>query len=223
MADFFMRIFLDTANIDAIKAYKELVDGVTSNPAIMAKEGAEQNAQLKAMCEAVPTLPVSGEVIYANSVEQICQDARKLKEIAPNIIVKIPGNLLGLKCIKALKQEGMKLNVTGLMTFKQLALASLLGADYVSQFFCRAKDSGIDSATEINKAKEFIKSNGLSTQIIIGSLRKPKDVEEALLTAGDILTINPELLEESFTHLKTDLSIKEFEQRYEDRLHSRSV
>jgi transaldolase len=161
-------------------------------------------------------------VVYATSIEQICFDARKIAAIAPNIVVKIPGNVYGLQSIRILKAEGIKLNVTALMTFKQLALAAQQGADYVSQFFCRAKDAGVDSVAEINKAKEFILQNGLKSEIIIGSLRTPADVEAALLTKGDILTISPELLGICFEHPKTQASIEEFAYRYEQSLATRA-
>jgi transaldolase len=213
-----MQYYLDTANLEAIKKYQGVVDGVTSNPAIMAKEAANQVIRLKEICALVPTLPVSGEVIYANSVEQICEDARKLAKIAPNIVLKIPGNIYGLKSIRILKAEGYKLNVTCLMTFQQLAFAAQQGADYVSQFFCRGRDAGVDSVRQINKTREFIEMNGLNCEIIVGSLRTPADIEQALLTRGHILTVSPELLVLSVTHEKTQSSIDEFAKRYEDAL-----
>lgn len=213
-----MKFYLDTANLDAIKKYAPIVEGVTSNPAIMGNEATLQEKRLKEICDLVPTLPVSGEVIYANSVQQICEDARKIAAIAPNIIIKIPGNINGLASIKILKAEGFKLNITCLMTFKQLALAAQLGADYVSQFYCRAKDAGVDSVRQINMAREFIELNNLKTEIIVGSLRNPSDIETALLTRAHILTISPELLEHSFTHSKTQSSIEEFSLRYEKGL-----
>ncbi len=213
-----MKFYLDTANLEAIKKYQKLVDGVTSNPAIMSKEGIKQEEKLAQMCALVPTLPISAEVVYANSTEQICQDARKLATIGSNIIIKIPGNIHGMQAIRILKAEGYKLNVTALMTFRQLALAAQQGADYVSQFFCRGRDAGVDSVREINRAKEFIVQNGLKSEIIVGSLRTPADLEMAMLTRGDILTVSPELLEAGFTHPKTQGSIDEFAQRYEAAL-----
>ena len=210
-----MKFYLDTVNLEAIKKYKNVIDGVTTNPNIMGNAGANQENRLPEICAIVPTLPVSGEVVYANSVEQICQDARKIASIAPNIIIKIPGNMHGLQSIRILKAEGFKLNVTALMTFRQLAFAAQQGADYISQFYCRAKDTGIDSIREINRAKEFILLNGFKTEIIIGSIRTPLDLEICLLTRGDIATISPELLELSFNHPKTQTSIDEFAIKYE--------
>lgn len=210
-----MQIYLDSANIEALKHYKQLIDGVTTNPAIMGKEKASQPSRLAEICAQVPTLPVSGEVIFAESVEQICRDAREIATIAPNIVIKIPGNMYGLQSIRILKAEGFKLNVTALMTFKQLAIAAQQGADYISQFFCRARDAGLDSVKEINQAKQFILQNGLNSKIIIGSIRTPSDLEAAMLSHGDILTISPELIELSFTHQKTQSSIEEFAVRYQ--------
>jgi transaldolase len=210
-----MKLFLDSANLEALKKYKDLVEGVTTNPAIMAKDNATQETRLLEICQIAPTLPISGEVIYANSVEQICQDGRKIGAIAGNIVIKIPGNMHGLAAIKILKAEGYKLNVTALMTFKQMALAAQLGADYVSQFFCRARDAGIDSIKEINLAREYIDQNKLPAEIIVGSIRTVSDVETTLLTRGHILTINPELIEQSFSHPKTQSTIEEFAERYE--------
>lgn len=216
-----MKFFLDSANIEALKKYSSMMDGVTTNPAIMAKEFATQETRLKEICDIAPALPISGEVVYAHSVAQICEDAKKIRAIAPNIVVKIPGNSHGMAAIRILKNEGYKLNVTGLMTFKQLALAAQQGADYVSQFYCRAKDSGINSIREINMAREFIDQNNLSAEIIVASIRTPADVEAALLTRGHIITINPDLFELTFSHPKTQASIDEFADRYEKALNHR--
>jgi len=218
-----MKIFLDSANLEALQKYKHITDGVTTNPAIMAKDGATQETRLKQICEAVPSLPISGEVVYAHSVEQVCVDARKIAAIAPNIVVKIPGNMIGMSCIKILKAEGLKLNITAMLTFRQLALAAQQGADYVSQFFCRGRDAGLNSVREINMTREFIDQNGLSAQIIIGSLRTAVDIETTLLTRGHILTIPPELIETAFTHAKTQPIIDEFAKKYEQSLSQRSV
>jgi transaldolase len=211
-----MEIFLDTVYPQAVEKYKHLITGVTTNPGLMANAGVAQDSTLLEIAIVVPTLPLSGEVIYANSIQQVCEDARKIAAIAPNIVVKIPGNIIGLSCIGILKAEGMKLNVTALMTFSQLALAAQQGADYVSQFYCRAKDVGLNSVREINMAREYIDRNNLPAKIIVGSIRSSTDVETVLLTQGHIITINPELLEQSFSHLKTDSSIEEFAKRYEE-------
>ena len=218
-----MQIYFDSANLEAFQKYKHLVSGITTNPAIMAKDGATQEVRLFELSELAPTLPISGEVVYAHSVEQVCEDARKIAKIAPNIVVKIPGNMIGLSAIPILKNEGMKLNITALMTFRQLALAAMHGADYISQFFCRAKDAGIDSVKEINMAREFIDENNLPAQIIIGSVRTPLDIEAALLTHAHIITISPELIESSFSHPKTQMSIDEFARKYEDSIQKRSI
>jgi len=218
-----MEIFLDTVSPQAVEKYKHLITGVTTNPGLMANAGVAQDSTLLEIAKVVPTLPLSGEVIYANSIQQVCEDARKIASMAPNMVVKIPGSIIGLSCIKILKAEGLKLNVTALMTFKQLALAAQEGADYVSQFFCRAKDTGLNSVREINMAREFIDQNGLATKIIIGSIRSTDDVGTALLTRGHIITINPELLEQSFSHPKTDSSIAEFAQRYEESVAKRGL
>lgn len=213
-----MKFFLDTANIASIRQYGPLLDGVTTNPSIMAKDGATQEVRLKEICALVPHLPISGEVVYAHSVEQICEDARKIAAIAPNIVVKIPGNMAGISSIRILKSEGMKLNITALLTCKQLALAAQQGADYVSQFYCRGKDAGLVSIREINMAREFIEQNKLQSQIIVGSLRTPQDIEEVLLSRAHIVTIPPELFSASFTHPRTQPIIEEFAKKYEESL-----
>jgi transaldolase len=213
-----MEIFLDSANIEALKKFKPLITGVTTNPAIMAKDGATQEVRLLELSNIAPNLPLSGEVIVANSIEQVCMDARKIASIAPNIVVKIPGNFVGLSCIKILKSEGLKLNITALLTFNQLALAAELGADYVSQFYCRAKDAGINSIREINMAREYIELNKLPAKIIVGSIRGVDDVEKILLSRGHIATISPEVLEKAFSHPKTQMFIDEFAQKYQDSI-----
>lgn len=213
-----MEIFLDSVDPKAVETYKHLITGVTTNPGLMANVGSVQEITLPEIAAVVPALPVSGEVVYANSVEQVLSDARKIAAMAPNMVVKIPGNIIGLSCIRMLKAEGMKLNVTALMTFKQLALAAQEGADYVSQFFCRGRDAGVDSAREINLAREFIDKNNLPAKIIVGSIRTTDDLEQAMLTRGHIITINPDLLVQSFSHPKTQSSIDEFARRYEEAL-----
>ncbi len=214
---------MDSANPEALKKYKPIISGVTTNPAIMAKDGAAQETRLLELSQIAPALPISGEVIYTDSVEQVCEDARKIAAIAPNIVVKIPGNMIGLACIRILKAEGLKLNVTALMTFKQLALAAQQGADYVSQFYCRAKDAGLNSVREINMAREFIEQNGLGAKIIVGSIRSTEDVEQILLTRGHIATIVPELIEKAFSHPRTQASIEEFAKKYEESVRKREI
>lgn len=213
-----MEIFLDSANIDALVKFKPLISGVTTNPAIMAKDKATQESRLLELANLAPNLPISGEVVYTNSVEQVCADARKIAAIAPNIVVKIPGNFIGLSCIKILKAEGIKLNITALLTFNQLALAAELGADYVSQFYCRGKEAGVNSAREINMTREYIEQNKLSTKIIVGSFRTAQDVETVLLTRGHIATINPEIMELAFSHPKTQNFVDEFAKKYEESI-----
>ncbi len=215
-----MQIFLDSANLEALNKFKSIIDGVTTNPAIMAKDGATQEQRLREICSIVPKLPVSGEVIYADSEEQIIEDAKKIAAIAPNIVVKIPGSLMGISCIRRLKAEGLKLNVTALMTFQQLALAAQQGADYVSQLYCRGRDSNLNSVREINMAREFIEQNNLPAKIIVGSLRSVDDVEKVLLTRAHIVTITPELIEKTFSHPTTLFSIEEFARKYEASLKS---
>lgn len=217
-----MELFLDSANLEALKKFKPLITGVTTNPAIMAKDGATQESRLLELASLAPSLPISGEVIFANSIEQVCTDARKIASIAPNIVVKIPGNFVGLSCIKILKAEGLKLNITALMTFNQLALAAEQGADYVSQFYCRAKDAGINSVREINMAREYIDQNNLKAKIIVGSIRTVEDVEKILLTRGHIATITPEIIDRAFSHPKTQVSIDEFAKKYQDSILNRS-
>src|SRR3990167_5761352 len=205
-----MKIFLDTANLQAIKEHAGIYSGITTNPAIMAKDGAEQKERLIEICKIVPDLPISGEVIYSLSTSQVIQDALTIAAIAPNIVVKIPGDAVGMGAISFLKKKGIKLNVTALMTGKQLIIAALLGADYVSQFYCRGKDAGLDSIREIAVARSFIEEQELDTQIIVGSLRSVDDVEQVLLSGAHIATITPELIKASFSHFKTDESILEF-------------
>lgn len=217
-----MELFLDSANLDALRKFKPLITGVTTNPAIMAKDGATQESRLLELSNIAPNLPISGEVIFANSIEQVCTDARKIASIAPNIVVKIPGNFVGLSCIKILKAEGLKLNITALMTFNQLAIAAEQGADYISQFYCRSKDAGINSVREINMAREYIDQNNLKAKIIVGSIRTVEDVEKVLLTRGHIATINPEVIERAFSHPLTQISIDEFAKKYQDSILNKS-
>lgn len=215
-----MKLFLDSANIEDIRKYGYFIEGITTNPAIMAKEGVTQEQRLKEIC-GIMSLPVSGEVVYDTSVSQIVEDAIKLSRIASNLVVKIPGSLIGMKAIHHLAGYAMKLNITALMTAHQLSLAAMLGAEYASIFFCRSRDTGLNPSDEINKAKDFMNQHGLTkTKIIVGSLRTIADVEEALNTKADILTIPPALFQETldtlFSHPRTRESIDEFAEKYEN-------
>ncbi len=209
-----MKIFIDTANIKEIKEALTLgvIDGVTTNPTLVAKEKRRAEELLKEICSLVAG-PVSAEVISLEA-ESIVTEARELAKIAKNIVVKIPLVREGLKAVKVLSQEGIKTNVTLCFSPAQALLVAKTGADYVSPFIGRLDDISQVGMQLIGDIKTIYKNYGFKTQIIVASVRNPIHVVDAALIGADIATVPFAVIEQLLKHPLTDIGIQRFVEDY---------
>ncbi len=205
-----MKFFLDTANVDEIKKINTLglVDGVTTNPTIISKEGRDFEEVIKEICSIV-TGPVSAEVIGLTAEEMITE-ARELSKWAYNVVVKIPMTEEGLKAVNVLSKEGIKTNVTLIFTFSQGLLAMKAGATFISPFIGRLEDIGTDAYELIAKLRQAIDFYGFDTEIISASIRNLYQVESVAHLGSHIATIPSSLFLSLWSHPLTDKGIATF-------------
>jgi len=209
-----MKIFIDTANINEIKEAVALglIDGVTTNPTLIAKENKPAQVLLKDISLALSG-PVSAEVISLDSIGMI-KEAEELSKIAKNIVVKIPLTKEGLKAVGVLSKKGIKTNVTLCFSANQALLVAKAGADYVSPFIGRLDDIGQVGMDLIRNIKAIYKNYGFKTQIIVASVRNPVHVLDAALIGADIATIPFNVIEQLIKHPLTDMGIQRFLEDY---------
>ncbi len=205
-----MRIFLDTANLDEIKQAKEwgLLDGVTTNPTLLSREGKDPKEQLEKIC-AVVDGPVSAEVISLDA-EAMVKEARELRRIADNIVIKIPLTLEGLKAVRILSEEGIPTNVTLCFSPNQALLAAKAGATYISPFVGRLDDIGDDGMGLVRDIIEIYDNYGFDTEVIVASVRHPTHVLLSAKMGADIATIPFKTLTLLVKHPLTDVGIERF-------------
>ncbi|SHH22828.1 fructose-6-phosphate aldolase [Thermosipho atlanticus] len=210
-----MKIFLDTANIEQIKKGVEwgIVDGVTTNPTLIAKEGKPFEETIKEICQIVQG-PVSAEVISLDW-EGMVKEARKLAKIDEHVVVKIPMTPDGIKAVKILSSEGIKTNVTLVFSANQALFAAKAGATYVSPFVGRLDDIANDGVKLLEEILNIYANYGFETEIIAASIRHPMHVLEAALIGVDIATVPFNVLEKMFVHSLTDSGIKKFLEDWE--------
>jgi len=209
-----MKIFIDTANVNEIREAMSLgvVDGVTTNPSLIAKEGKPAEELLEEICSLVSG-PVSAEVIGMEA-EAMVAEARTLSLIAKNIVIKIPLIKEGLKAVRILAQEGIKTNVTLCFSPSQALLVAKAGADYVSPFIGRLDDISTTGMDLIRDIKLIYDNYGFSTRIIVASVRNPVHVVDAAKAGADIATIPFKVIEQLIKHPLTDLGIQRFLEDY---------
>jgi len=209
-----MKIFIDTASVKEIKEASSLglIDGVTTNPTLMAKEARNPEQVLKEIC-ALVSGPVSAEVISLESAGMV-NEAHQLVKLAKNIVIKLPLTREGLKTAKILSSEGIKTNVTLCFSPTQALLAAKAGATYVSPFIGRLDDIAQEGINLISDIKKIYANYGFSTQIIVASVRNPVHVLKAALIGADIATIPYSVIEQLIKHPLTDIGIDRFLQDY---------
>lgn len=205
-----MKFFIDTANLEQIKEMQDLgiIDGVTTNPTLLSKEGAEPIEQLKKICEIVDG-PVSAEVIGLKT-EEMVKEARELAKIAPNIVIKIPMTKEGIKAVKILESEGIKINVTLVFSQNQILIAAKAGASYISPFIGRLMDNGQDEIDMLWESMQIINAYDFKSEIIVASIRNTRHVIEAAKMGAHIATIPFAVLEKMFVHPNTEKGLKAF-------------
>jgi transaldolase len=205
-----MKFFIDTANIDEIKKANALgmVDGVTTNPSLVAKEGREFKGLLKEICGIVEG-PVSAEVVSVEA-EGMIKEARDLAELADNIVVKIPLIEEGLKATRALSEEGIKVNVTLCFSPVQALMAAKAGAAFISPFVGRLDDISQEGMELVDQIVTIYDNYGFETEIIVASVRNPTHVLEAALMGADIATIPYKVIAQLIKHPLTDIGLEKF-------------
>ena len=213
-----MKFFIDTANLDQIREANELgvLDGVTTNPSLMAKEGIRgvenQRKHYLEICEIVGG-DVSAEVI-ATDLEGMIKEGREIAAIHPNMVVKIPMTVEGLKAVKVLSSEGIKTNVTLIFSANQAILAANAGATYVSPFLGRLDDISQPGIELIRQISEIFDIYGYDTEIIAASIRNPIHVTDCALAGADIATVPYKVIEQMVHHPLTDAGIEKFQKDY---------
>lgn len=205
-----MKFFLDTANVQEIKRIVKLglVDGVTTNPSIIAKEGVEFKTRIQEICSMVPG-PVSAEVIGL-TVEEMVNEGREIAKWSDNIVVKIPMTEAGLEAVYMLSQENIKTNVTLVFTEAQGLMAAKAGATYISPFIGRLDDIGVEGLSLIRNLKIILDNYRLKTEIIAASVRNLDHLVQTSIAGAHIATIPGSLLPNLWSHPLTDSGIATF-------------
>ncbi|ENH95897.1 translaldolase [Gracilibacillus halophilus YIM-C55.5] len=205
-----MKFFLDTANMDEIKRIHKLglVDGITTNPSIIAKEGRDFEEVVKEICALVDG-PVSAEVIGLET-EEMLKEARDIATWAPNIVVKIPMTEAGLEAVHVLSQEGIQTNVTLIFSAAQGLMAAKAGATYISPFVGRIDDTGTQGLTLIEELRTILDQYQFNTEIITASVRNLTHLQGAAKAGADIATIPGSLFPNLWSHPLTDIGIQKF-------------
>ena len=207
-----MKFFLDTADVSAIKTINELgvVDGVTTNPTIISREGRDFETVIKEICQIVDG-PVSAEVTGVTAEEMITE-ARDIAKWADNIVVKIPMTMEGLKAVNVLSKENIKSNVTLIFTVSQGLMAIKAGATFISPFVGRLEDIGTDAYQLISDLREIIDFYGFETEIIAASIRNTVHVENVAKRGAHIATIPDAVFDKMTKHPLTDSGLTQFMQ-----------
>ena len=205
-----MKFFIDTANIEEIKKASELgmVDGVTTNPSLVAREGREFKGLIKEICDLVEG-PVSAEVVSVDA-EGMVRESKELAEIADNIVIKVPLIEEGLKATKILAGEGIKTNVTLCFSPVQALMAAKAGAAYVSPFVGRLDDISHIVMELVEQILTIYDAYGFETEVIVASIRNPVHVLDSALMGADIATIPFKVIQQLIKHPLTDIGLKNF-------------
>ena len=211
-----MKFFIDTANVEDIRKANDMgvICGVTTTPALIAKEGRDFNEVIKEITSIVDG-PISGEVKATTvDAEGMIKEGREIAAIHPNMVVKIPMTVEGLKAVKVLSAEGIKTNVTLIFTANQALLAAEAGATYVSPFLGRLDDISQPGIDLINTISEIFSIYGYETEIIAASVRNPIHVTDCALAGADIATVPYKVIEQMTKHPLTDQGIEKFQADY---------
>ena len=205
-----MQIFLDTANIDEIRrgAAMGVVDGVTTNPTLVAREGVDYKSRVLEICSVVDG-PISAECI-SMEVDALVAEAKRVAAWHRNVVVKIPMSETGLAAIKRVSAEGIRVNTTLIFSANQALLAAKAGAAFVSPFVGRLNDAGHDGMEVIREIVQLFETYELDCEVLAASIRGPRDVTEAALAGSHIATIPPAVLFQMVNHPLTDKGIEIF-------------
>jgi transaldolase len=205
-----MKLFVDTGNLKDIEALAAIgiLDGVTTNPSLMAKEGGDYRQILKQICQTVQG-PVSAEVVATDTAGMV-REGRDLASIDEHIVVKVPFTKDGVKACRTLAGEGKRVNVTLIFSATQAWLAAKAGASYVSPFVGRLDDIGTTGMTLIREIVDIFDNFEYATEVLVASVRHPIHVIEAARMGADVVTAPPAVIEQCFKHPLTDIGLERF-------------
>ena len=213
------KVFLDTASADEIREFLSwgIGDGVTTNQKIFLSEGnVDFKQRVLEICNMKKDWPISVETT-TKGFDELVAEAQMYAKWHRNVVVKVAMDKdgIGLKVVKRLHDEGIRTNMTVMMTLSQLFLSAKAGASYVSLFFNRARDAGLDPVKTIHEVTPFLRKHQ-ECELICGSIRKPEDVEEIVAAGANIATITPKVLRQMVFHPKTEETIKEFDDAWKE-------
>lgn len=205
-----MKYFIDTANVEEIRKVAELgiIDGVTTNPSLIAKEGRVFEEVIKEITEIVDG-PISAEVVSLDA-EGMVKEANELIKIHKNIVIKVPMTADGIKATSILSKRGIKVNVTLIFSATQALAAAKAGASYVSPFVGRLDDIGLEGMDLVDEIVEIFRNYCIETEIIVASVRNRNHLTQAALAGADIATIPYKVIMDSLKHPLTDQGIEKF-------------
>lgn len=205
-----MKLFADTANVEEIEALAPLgiIDGVTTNPSLLAKAGSDPRAVLKRICDVVGG-PVSAEVV-ATDVAGMVREGRELAAIDPHIVVKVPFGKPGVQACRELTEDDIRVNVTLIFSAAQALLAAKVGAAFVSPFVGRLDDISTPGMDLITQIVDIFQNFPLSTEVLVASTRGPMHIVEAARLGADVCTCPPKVIDALFNHPLTDIGLERF-------------
>jgi len=206
-----LKFFIDTADVKEIRDLSTtgLLDGVTTNPSLIKKSGRKITELIEEICKIVSG-PVSAEVA-ATTFDKMIKEAQVLKKIADNVTIKLPLTWDGLMACKALRDEGIMVNITLCFSASQALLAAKSGANFISPFVGRLDDIGADGMSLISEIKQIYSNyNNLTTEILVASVRHPRHVIEAAKLGADVVTLPPNVIKQLITHPLTDKGLDAF-------------
>ena len=208
-----MKLFLDTADRELIKQWMPtgLIDGITTNPTHLSKEGSDSKRVLLDICQMVKDGDVSIEVVE-KTPEAVYKQAREIAALAPNVVVKIPCVKEYLPVIHRLVNEGIRLNITLVFSVAQVLLMAKLNVAYISPFVGRIEDVGYDGLDLIEQAVEIVRDYDFESEILAASLRSVHHVQQAVYYGADVATVPPSLLDTIMNHPLTEKGLKKFDE-----------
>jgi transaldolase len=205
-----MKLFIDTGNLKEVDAFAQLgiLDGVTTNPSLLAKEGGDYRRLLKQICQTVGG-PVSAEVVATDTAGMV-REGRDLAAIDEHVVIKVPFTKEGVKACKALSSDGHRVNVTLIFSPTQAWLAAKVGATYVSPFVGRLDDVGTTGMHLVREIVDIFDNADFATEVLVASVRTPIHVVEAARMGADVVTAPAAVIEQCFKHPLTDIGLERF-------------
>jgi len=219
---FFMKIFLDTADVSMISSAYDtgLLDGVTTNPTLILKSGRQLLEVIEEITKSFSKLESISAEVVADTAEEMLSQAKKYYTIKPNVTIKVPCTVEGLKACKFLSDKGIRVNVTLVFSVAQAILASKAGATYISPFVGRWMDNSIDGIELIKNIRKAFDYSGTSTQILAASLRDVRQVEQSALAGANVVTIPPVVFWSMYKNIMTDKGLELFQKDWDDVIKS---